>query len=110
MKKVFSFILSNIFSLALLGILVCCLLAGHVVLSMFVAVYHGVSILLKEIRDINKGNSARVKNLEEVLLYAKTTLKDFANNFDCDEDAHKYKTTCRACEAKNVLAAIELIL
>ena len=61
MKKVFSFILSNIFSLALLGILVCCLLAGHVVLSMFVAVYHGVSILLKEIRDINKGNIASAK-------------------------------------------------
>jgi hypothetical protein len=35
------------------------------------------------------------------------TLEDFATdcakNFDCDSDAHKYNTTCRACAAKEAL-------
>ena len=38
-------------------------------------------------------------------------LKEFArecrDNWDHDEDAHKYKTLCRACVAKNLLEGVE---
>ena len=29
--------------------------------------------------------------------------EDCYENFDCDSDAHKYNTRCRACEAKALL-------
>lgn len=29
-------------------------------------------------------------------------LRDIHTNFDCDNDAHKYNTMCRACEAGNI--------
>lgn len=35
----------------------------------------------------------------ELLREARETLHDFAENFDCDGDSHKYDTTCRACDA-----------
>ena len=35
----------------------------------------------------------------ELLREARETLHDFAENFDCDGDSHKYNTTCRACDA-----------
>lgn len=28
---------------------------------------------------------------------------DCASNFDCDLDAHRYDTTCRACDAQELL-------
>lgn len=34
------------------------------------------------------------------------TLEDIAENFDCDNDAHKYNTTCRKCEAKETLKQV----
>lgn len=40
--------------------------------------------------------SQRVADME-------AALRDFANNFDCDTDAHRYRTTCRACRAAEVL-------
>jgi hypothetical protein len=30
-------------------------------------------------------------------------IKDIATNWDCDSDAHRYNTTCRACEATKIL-------
>lgn len=33
-------------------------------------------------------------------------VRDVANNYDCDSDAHRYGTPCRACEAKQLLATI----
>ena len=32
------------------------------------------------------------------------SLDDFAHNWDCDDDAHKYGTPCRACAAEEALA------
>lgn len=40
--------------------------------------------------------AARLRAYEAVL-------EDHATNWDCDEDAHKYGTACRACEAARVL-------
>lgn len=37
--------------------------------------------------------------LLDLLRETRGTLRDFAENFDCDSDAHKYGTTCRACDA-----------
>jgi hypothetical protein len=34
-----------------------------------------------------------------LLREARETMHDFAENFDCDGDSHKYNTTCRACDA-----------
>ena len=44
------------------------------------------------VRDIAK----RVKALEDFA-------EDIRDNYDCDADAHKYKTTCRRCTAEKVL-------
>ncbi|MEK3674628.1 hypothetical protein [Paenibacillus sp. FSL R10-2771] len=33
-------------------------------------------------------------------------LKDIANNFDCDADAHRHDTTCRKCMAQEKLNQI----
>jgi hypothetical protein len=30
-------------------------------------------------------------------------VKNIASNYDCDEDAHKYNTPCRCCDAKALL-------
>ena len=46
----------------------------------------------------------RDKRLKKLRAFA----RDVANNFDCDEDAHKYNTTCRACAAHNLLEETEL--
>lgn len=43
--------------------------------------------------------------LKEILFF----LKDVANNYDCDEDAHKYNTRCRSCEAQKLLILIDKI-
>lgn len=39
---------------------------------------------------------------EEIMSF----IRDISCNYDCDDDAHKYGTTCRACEAKALLFAL----
>lgn len=34
-------------------------------------------------------------------------LEDFRDNWDCDEDSHKYDTPCRKCEAAKLLAELQ---
>ena len=46
-------------------------------------------------RELNAAND-RIKRLEE---FART----IENDFDHDEDAHRYGTTCRVCDAKDLL-------
>ena len=46
-------------------------------------------------RELNAAN-ARIKRLEE---FART----IENDFDHDEDAHRYGTTCRVCDAEDLL-------
>lgn len=41
--------------------------------------------------------------LRKNLANMKETLRDIATNYDCDEDAHRYNTPCRECEAKKAL-------
>jgi hypothetical protein len=33
----------------------------------------------------------------------KAVLREFRDNWDCDEDAHKHGTRCRCCVAKDAL-------
>ena len=46
-------------------------------------------------RELNEAND-RIKRLEE---FART----IENDFDHDEDAHRYGTTCRVCDAEDLL-------
>ena len=39
------------------------------------------------------------EKLRALLAEARDTLRDFAENWDCDADAHKYGTVCRVCDA-----------
>lgn len=43
--------------------------------------------------------SAVLDELEELRAFA----RDIRDNYDCDDDAHRHGTTCRACEAEKVL-------
>jgi hypothetical protein len=66
----------------------------------------GYDELRKEIRQLyadlevaaqtHHEQSKRISELQE-------GLRDFADNYDCDSDAHKYNTTCRKCKAKQLL-------
>lgn len=46
----------------------------------------------------------------ELLRAQLKTLKDFArdirDNWDCDDDSHRYNTPCRACEAEKLLKTL----
>lgn len=33
-------------------------------------------------------------------------IRDCATNWDCDEDAHKYNTTCRKCDAQSLFSSL----
>lgn len=46
---------------------------------------------------------ARTEYRVELDAYIRT-LRNFRDNWDCDEDAHAHGTTCRACEAADVLS------
>jgi hypothetical protein len=48
--------------------------------------------------------------LLDLLREARETMRDFAENWDCDTDAHKYRTTCRVCAAKEAQRRIDAAL
>jgi hypothetical protein len=48
--------------------------------------------------------------LLDLLREARETLRDFAENWDCDTDAHQYGTTCRVCAAKEAKDRIDAAL
>lgn len=53
----------------------------------------------KEIEMLKDGAGkmlVRIKELED-------GLRDFADNYDCDTDAHRYGTTCRKCKSKQLI-------
>ena len=45
---------------------------------------------------------------EPTLTLAMKALRDIRDDWDCDEDAHKYNTTCRACMAADVLRRLSV--
>lgn len=47
------------------------------------------------------------QKLREVLLGVRETLRDFAENWDCDSDSHRYGTTCRVCDAEKMNRRVE---
>lgn len=48
--------------------------------------------------------------LLDLLREARETMRNFAENWDCDTDAHKYRTTCRVCAAKEAQDRIDAAL
>ena len=59
-----------------------------------------------EITRITFSRDRARRERDQAILRGKA-LEDFAreccDNFDCDEDAHRYGTLCRKCEARTVL-------
>lgn len=49
------------------------------------------------------------RKLEEQLRVATEALTDFRDNWDCDSDGHKYKTSCRVCDGEEALAEMKRI-
>lgn len=49
---------------------------------------------------------SELTQLKAQLEEASKAFADFANNFDCDSDAHKYGTLCRACAAQTILSTL----
>jgi hypothetical protein len=47
--------------------------------------------------------SAAEEKAEEVIEFVEIV----RDHFDCDEDAHKYDTFCRCCEAKELLEKLK---
>lgn len=50
------------------------------------------------------------EKLRALLAEARGTMRDFAENWDCDTDAHKYGTTCRVCDAGAMKESIDAAL
>lgn len=57
-------------------------------------------------RQKNKSDDDRIK-LRKENARLKEFIKDINENWDCDIDAHRYNTICRACEAGKLLNALE---
>ena len=47
-----------------------------------------------------------LKELVGIVAEMEKFVKDCRDSWDCDNDAHKYGTTCRSCEAKKILSLI----
>ena len=53
---------------------------------------------------------SEVEKLRALLAEAQEVMRDFAENWDCDTDAHKYGTTCRVCDAEKMKQRIDAAL
>ncbi len=48
--------------------------------------------------------AAELRRLHEVNAELVDVLQDIRDNYDCDEDAHKYGSRCRSCVARAAIA------
>ncbi len=48
--------------------------------------------------------AAELRRLHEVNAELVEALQDIRDNYDCDENAHKYGSRCRSCVARAVIA------
>ena len=46
---------------------------------------------------------AKVRELSAAVRRMGQFIKTVRDDFDCDRDAHRYGTLCRACEAKKII-------
>lgn len=52
----------------------------------------------------------QIQKLRASLTRARETMRDFAENYDHDEDAHRYRTSCRVCDAEEAKSEIDAVL
>jgi len=52
---------------------------------------------------INLLNEETIKRMEERIAELEEFVRDVRDDYDHDEDAHKYRTICRMCEAEKLL-------
>lgn len=51
-----------------------------------------------------KGDAPKVAKVKAAAASMLSALKDISSNYDHDEDAHRYGTTCRKCLAQEMVA------
>jgi hypothetical protein len=51
-------------------------------------------------KDTGYGAAAELRRLHEVNTELVGVLQEIRDNYDCDEDAHKYGSRCRSCVAR----------
>lgn len=49
------------------------------------------------------GISARLRAAEAEVARLRAVLRNVRDGYDCDEDAHRYRTICRCCDARAAL-------
>ncbi len=54
--------------------------------------------------DFKHKAAAELRRLHEVNAELVGVLQDIRDNYDCDEDAHKYGSRCRSCVARAAIA------
>ncbi|MCP4393153.1 MAG: hypothetical protein GY804_02640 [Alphaproteobacteria bacterium] len=70
----------------------------------------GMGVCSCYVRDLSIEHNellGKTEDLERKLKIAVEVLREIRDNFDCDEDAHKYNTTCRSCFASEALDQIK---
>ena len=65
------------------------------------------SQIIDSLRAENAALRKEVESLTRQRDLAVSELETIATGFDCDNDAHRYGTYCRKCEAEKALAAIK---
>jgi hypothetical protein len=48
-----------------------------------------------------------IEELEKTNKELRDFIEDLYTSWDCDADAHKHNTLCRACEAKKIIEGVE---
>ena len=56
--------------------------------------------------DLDLIQREEIATLKVTISRLREYVRDCAKNWDCDEDAHTYGTTCRKCDAEALLAAM----
>ena len=61
------------------------------------------AVIVELLRRTSAGISARLRAAEAEVERLRGALRNVRDNYDCDESAHKYGTTCRCCDARAAL-------
>lgn len=73
----------------------------------YTAGYKDGSELLMDVVQLCAEAEHRLATLTRQRDLAVSELETVANGFDCDNDAHRYGSYCRKCEAKKALSTIK---
>ena len=76
--------------------------------------FPGLQLLPKYLKKTNPASIERLcRQLlaqDDALRVAREALRNIGDNYDCDSDAHRYDTPCRACDAQKTLAELRRLM